>query len=104
MARRSISSTSSSECAMKRQAVEVASSGAESDRTKPAEGVWRRFALAYLGVFAGVIGVVYAFIIVVDPYDSGRFPTLGLQGLLDGLARSGNAAAGRPAQSDTAGF
>jgi hypothetical protein len=87
-----------------KQAVEVASSEAEPDRTTSTEGVWRRFALAYLGVFAGVIGVVYAFIIVVDPYDSGRFPGLGLRGLLDGLARSGHAAAGRPAQSGTAGF
>ena len=84
---------------MERLAVEVASSGAEPDRTKSTEGVWRRFALAYLGVFAGIIGVVYGFIIVVDPYDSGRFPRLGLRGLLDGLARLGNAAPGRPAQS-----
>jgi hypothetical protein len=104
MARRSISSISSFERAMKPQAVEVASSGVKPDQTKSTEGVWRRFALAYLGVFAGVVGVVYAFIIVVDPYDSGRFPLLGLHGVLDGLPRSRNAAAGGATQSGAAAF
>jgi hypothetical protein len=50
---------------------------------------WRRFALIFVGVFAGVVGVVYAFIILVDPYDSGRFVSLGLHGLYDGGPRSG---------------
>jgi hypothetical protein len=114
MARRSISSISSFERAMKRQTVEVApspskpsettSSGTTSSETTWTDGVWRRFALAYLGVFAGVVGVVYVFIIAVDPYDSGRFPALGLRGLFDGRERSGNAAADGAARSDAAGF
>jgi hypothetical protein len=89
---------------MKRQTVEVAPSAAKPSETTSSDGVWRRFALAYLGVFAGVVGVVYVFIIAVDPYDSGRFPALGLRGLFDGLQRSGNAAADRAARSDAAGF
>jgi hypothetical protein len=109
MARRSISSISSFERTMKRQTVEVAPSGAKpsettSSETTSTDGVWRRFALAYLGVFAGVVGVVYVFIIAVDPYDSGRFPALGLRGLFDGLQRSGNAPADGAARSDVAGF
>ena len=87
-----------------KQAVEVASSEAEPDRTTSTEGVWRRFALAYLGVFAGIIGIVYVFIIAVDPYDSGRFASLGLRGLFDGLGRGGHGAAGGSAQSGAAGF
>jgi hypothetical protein len=79
---------------MKRQAVEVAPIGAKSNETgsnearsngaKPSDRVWRRFALAFLAVFAGVVAVVYVFIILVDPYDSGRFFSLGLRGLYDG--------------------
>jgi hypothetical protein len=80
---------------MERQAVEVASSGAEPDQAKSTDRLWRRFALAYLGVFAGVIGAGYAFIILVDPYDSGRFPSLGLPGQFDRLQR-GNSEAGGP--------
>ena len=41
--------------------------------------VWRRFALLFLGVFATVVGIAYAFIILVDPYDSGRFVSFGLR-------------------------
>jgi hypothetical protein len=102
MARRSISSISSFERAMNRQAVEVAPSGAKPSETTSSDGVWRRFALAYLGVFAGVVGVVYVFIVAVDPYDSGRFPVLGLRGLFAGLQRSANAAADGAARSDAA--
>jgi hypothetical protein len=79
---------------MKRQAVEVAPIGTKSNETgsnetRPIETrsndrVWRRFALAFLAVFAGVVVVVYVFIILVDPYDSGRFFSLGLRGLYDG--------------------
>jgi hypothetical protein len=84
---------------MKRQAVEIVPGGVEPNETNLADRRWRRFALAYLGVFAGVVGIVYVFIIAVDPYDSGRFASLGLSGLLDELQRGGHAAAGGPAQS-----
>jgi hypothetical protein len=89
---------------MKRQAFEVAPSGPKPSETTSSERVWRRFALAYLGVFAGVVGAIYVFIIAVDPYDSGRFPSLGLYGVFNGLQRSGNAAAGGAARSDAAGL
>jgi hypothetical protein len=89
---------------MKRQAVEISPGGAKPNQTKSADRLWRRFALAYLGVFAGVVGIVYVFIIAVDPYDSGRFASLGLGGLFDGLGRGSHAAAGGPAQSGAAGF
>ena len=89
---------------MKRQAVDVAASGAKPNERTSSERVWCRFALAYLGMFIGVVGAVYVFIIAVDPYDSGRFPSLGLQGLFDGLQHGGNAAAGGAARSDAAAF
>jgi hypothetical protein len=44
-----------------------------------ANSVWRRFALLFVGVFAGIVGIAYAFVILVDPYDSGRFASFGLR-------------------------
>jgi hypothetical protein len=47
------------------------------------ESIWRRFALLFLGVFVAVVGIAYAFIILVDPYDSGRFVSFRLHGPYD---------------------
>jgi hypothetical protein len=33
---------------------------------------WRVFVLTFVGAFFGALGVLYAFFIVVDPYDTGR--------------------------------
>jgi hypothetical protein len=70
---------------MKRQAGEVAPIGINSNELSSSDRAWRRFALIFVGVFVGVVGVVYVFIILVDPYDSGRFFSLGLRGLYDGV-------------------
>jgi len=63
----------------------TASSEAPRDARVASTGdsVWRRFALLFVGVFAGVVGIAYAFVILVDPYDSGRFASLGLRGPYD---------------------
>jgi hypothetical protein len=65
-------STASSEEARHGRAADVANS------------VWRRFAILFIGVFAGILGIAYAFVILVDPYDSGRFASLGLRSPYDG--------------------
>src|SRR5580700_2687055 len=57
--------------------------------------VWRRFALAFLTVFFGVIGSIYAALVAIDPYDTGRFPTPLKPGVLDGNQRTANASRGR---------
>ncbi len=66
--------------------VGTASSGAVGPDADAASGnpVWRRFALLFLGVFATVVGIAYAFIILVDPYDSGRFVSFGLRSPYEG--------------------
>jgi hypothetical protein len=67
--------------------VSTASNGTVgADARAPSAGnpVWRRFALLFLGVFATVVGIAYAFIILVDPYDSGRFVSFGLRSSYDG--------------------
>jgi hypothetical protein len=65
--------------------VSTASSGEARDAraATSAVSVWRRFALLFLGVFVTVVGISYAFIILVDPYDSGRFVSFGLRGPYD---------------------
>jgi hypothetical protein len=64
----------------------TASSGAVAPMSAASVGdvVWRRFALLFLGVFVIVVGIAYAFIILVDPYDSGRFASFGLRSPYDG--------------------
>jgi hypothetical protein len=84
--------------------VGTASSGAVGADAHGAS-VWRRFALLFLGVFATVVGIAYAFIILVDPYDSGRFVSFGLRSAYDsatngmadvtgGIPTSGTASSG----------
>jgi hypothetical protein len=57
--------------------------------------VWRRFALTFLGVFGGGVGLVYAALLVIDPYDTGRFPTFMKTGVVDEGQRTSNASHGR---------
>jgi hypothetical protein len=71
-----------------------ASAMATVRESKPGDRVWRRFALAFLAVFGGVVVLVYVFIILVDPYDSGRFPSLGLRGTHDVARGDGDAITG----------
>ncbi|MBV9971188.1 MAG: hypothetical protein JO228_14475 [Xanthobacteraceae bacterium] len=59
------------------------------------ERVWRRFALTFLGVFGGALGFLYLALLVVDPYDTGRFPTFMKPGVVDEGQRTSNASHGR---------
>ena len=66
-------------------ATSTASSGQARDARAASAGdfVWRRFAILFVGVFAAVVGIAYGFIILVDPYDSGRFASFGLRSPYD---------------------
>ncbi len=57
--------------------------------------VWRRFALTFLGVFGGGVGLLYLALLVIDPYDTGRFPTFMKTGVVDEGQRTSNASHGR---------
>jgi len=69
-----------------------------------ADYVWRRFALTFLAVFFAAIGIVLLLIIIVDPYDSGRFPGLGIRGASEEFQRPGNVGLARAPQFDAAIF
>jgi hypothetical protein len=66
--------------------VSTASSGEAGDARAASTGdsVWWRFAFLFLGAFVTVVGIAHAFIILVDPYDSGRFVSFGLRSPSDG--------------------
>jgi hypothetical protein len=66
------------------------------------ERVWRRFAILFFAVFGGGIGLVYAALLVIDPYDTGRFPTWMKPGVVDSGQRTSNASHGRDPRFDAA--
>jgi hypothetical protein len=70
---------------------------------KPApDRVWRRFALVFLGLFGGGIALVYLALLVIDPYDTGRFPTFMKPGVVDSGQRTSNPSHGRDPRFDAA--
>src|SRR6266853_774188 len=60
----------------------------------PPDAVWRRFALTFLVAFFGGLGLIYAALVLIDPYDTGRFPTFMRPGVFDGGQRTANASRG----------
>jgi hypothetical protein len=91
---------------MNEAATLVRSETARSDERseQPAPHVWRRFATAFLAVLFGGLGSIYAFLVVVDPYDTGRFPSPLKPGVFDGGQRTANASRGRDPRFDAAVF
>jgi hypothetical protein len=72
--------------------------------TAPPERAWRRCAIAFLAVVFGGIGSIYAFLLIVDPYDSGRFPTPLPTGIVDLERRTAAASRGRDPRFNAAIF
>jgi len=70
----------------------------------PLERAWRRCAIAFLIVFFGGIGLIFAFLLVVDPYDTGRFPTPLPTGVVDVERRTATASRGRDPRFNAAIF
>src|SRR6266853_6440840 len=68
----------------------------------PPDAVWRRFALTFLVAFFGGFGLIYAALVLIDPYDTGRFPTFMRPGVFDGGQRTANASRGRDPQFNAA--
>jgi hypothetical protein len=74
------------------------------DRISPLERAYRRCALAFLTVFFGGIAVTYAFLLVTDPYDTGRFATPMPPGVSDIERRTAAASRGRDPRFNAAIF
>ena len=64
--------------------------------------VWGRWLGAFLGALALGAAIVFAFVLAIDPYDSGRFGILGIRGVDDASPRTANASRARDPQFDSA--
>jgi len=70
----------------------------------PGPRVWCRFATAFLAVLLGGLGSIYVALVVLDPYDTARFPTFMPPGVPDDGSRTANASRGRDRRFDAAIF
>jgi hypothetical protein len=73
-------------------------------KLSPMERAYRRCAIAFLSVFFGGVGLIYTFLLVVDPWDTGRFPTPLPAGVADIERRTATASRGRDLRFDSAIF
>jgi hypothetical protein len=63
---------------------------------------WGRCLMAFLGTLAVSASLVFALMIAVDPYDSGRFGLFGIEGVDDANPTTANASRARDPQFDSA--
>ena len=63
---------------------------------------WGRWLTVFLAALALGAALVFAFVIAVDPYDSGRFGFFGIEGVNDLNPRTANASRARDPQFDSA--
>jgi hypothetical protein len=63
---------------------------------------WRRCLAAFVGVLVGGGMLILAFVVAVDPYDSGRFGFLGIQGVDDWTPATANASRAHDPRFDSA--
>jgi hypothetical protein len=63
---------------------------------------WLKFVALFAGVFLGAIILLCALILLIDPYDSGRFPSFGITGIVDESPRTANVSRGRDPRFDAA--
>jgi hypothetical protein len=75
-----------------------------ASKLTPLERAYRRCAIAFLTVFFGGIGLIYAFLVVIDPWDTGRFPTLLPPGVHDIERRTATVSRGRDTRFNAAIF
>ena len=73
--------------------------GAETDAL-----AWGRWLAAFLCALALGAAAIFALVLAVDPYDSGRFGILGIEGVYDESPRTANASRARDPQFDSALF
>jgi hypothetical protein len=64
--------------------------------------VWGRWLGVFLGALALGAAAIFAFVLAIDPYDSGRVGMLGIRGVDDASPRTANASRARDPQFDSA--
>jgi hypothetical protein len=56
---------------------------------------WRRWLAVFGAVFFGLGALLFTLLLLIDPYDTGRFPSFGLVGVRDRSMRTADASRGR---------
>ena len=79
----------------------ISSSDAAPIEAAPA---WGRWLASFLGALALGCAVVFAIVLIVDPYGSGRVGLTGIKGVNDASPRTANASRARDPQFDAAVF
>jgi hypothetical protein len=80
----------------------MSSSISSSDVPTEAASAWARWLLAFLGALVLGAALIFALVLIVDPYDSGRAGILGIKGIADASPRTANASRARDTQFDSA--
>ena len=80
----------------------MSSSISSSDAATDAAPAWGRWLGVFVGALALGAGLVFALVLVVDPYDSGRVGLTGIKGVNDASPRTANASRARDPQFDSA--
>lgn len=75
-----------------------------SESTSFEDPRWRSFAINLLRVFVGTLAFLFAILLIVDPFDSGRSPVAIAEGVIDNAPRFSKASNGRDPQFDSAVF
>ncbi len=73
-------------------------SGSDLAEARP----WRRWIALFAVTFLGVGGTLFGVLLFIDPYDTGRFPTLGIQGISDNNPRTAHVSRARDSAFDSA--
>jgi hypothetical protein len=69
-----------------------------------ADASWRRWIIVFCTTFFGLGGLLFTLLLLIDPYDSARFPTLGIVGIDDHNPRMANVSRARDPAFDGAVF
>ena len=77
-------------------------STSSSEVVEAAPVAWTRWLAAFFGALVLGAAAVFAIVLIVDPYDSGRVGLLGIAGVNDASPRTANASRARDPQFDSA--
>lgn len=78
------------------------SSSISSSDDAEAAPAWGRWLIVFAGALALGAAAIFALVLIVDPYDSGRAGLLGIKGVNDASPRTANASRARDPQFDSA--
>jgi hypothetical protein len=84
----------------------ISNSDAAADAATDAssDASWRRWVIVFCTTFLGLGGLLFALLLLIDPYDSGRFPTFGIAGVDDHNPRMAVVSRARDPAFDAAVF